>query len=244
MLILEEQSGLNAGLNRGLKIGKMLKKNVRLKNVSIKNAIKVGKVAIPIATTAMSFFPATAPIGIAAKIAKAGKFAKIAAKAGKVGRIAMKVKNSKLVKFATKIGNSKVGKFAIDNVVKPTFQNAISGGGSQQVDDNSEQPEVMQNATPTPQQLETIAQVKGVPAETLATDTQVNDASPNDAQLETISKVKDIPVENLKEEVATQKEMAKNESATPTDKPNYTIPIVLGVGAVGAVLLATSSKSN
>lgn len=244
MLILEEQSGLNAGLNRGLKIGKMLKKNVRLKNVSIKNAIKVGKVAIPIATTAMSFFPATAPIGIAAKIAKAGKFAKIAAKAGKVGRLAMKVKNSKLVKFATKIGNSKVGKFAIDNVVKPNLQNAISGGGSQQVDDNSEQPEVMQNATPTPQQLETIAQVKGVPAETLATDTQVNEASPNDAQLETISKVKDIPVENLKEEVATQKEMAKNESATPTGKTNYTIPIVLGVGAVGAVLLATSSKSN
>jgi hypothetical protein len=31
MIILEEQTGLNAGLNRGLKIGKMLKKNVRLK---------------------------------------------------------------------------------------------------------------------------------------------------------------------------------------------------------------------
>lgn len=244
MIILEEQSGLNAGLNRGLKIGKMLKKNIRLKNVSIKNAIKVGKVAIPIATTALSFFPATAPIGIAAKIAKAGKFAKIAAKAGKIGRIAMKVKNSNLVKFATKIGNSKVGKFAIDNVVKPTFKNAISGGSSEQVYDDSGQPEVMQNATPTPQQLETIAQVKGVPADTLATDTQVNEASPNDAQLETISKVKDIPVENLKEEVASQKEMAKNESATPTDKPNYTIPIVIGVGVVGAVLLATSSKSN
>ena len=102
----------------------------------------------------------------------------------------------------------------------------------------------MQNATPTPQQLETIAQVKGVPADTLATDTQVNEALPNDAQLETISKVKDIPVDNLKEEVATQKEMAKNETANPTDKPNYTIPIVIGVGALGAVLLATSSKSN
>ena len=235
MIILEEQSGLNAGLNRGLKIGKMLKKNVRLKNVSIKNAIKVGKVAIPIATTAMSFFPATAPIGIAAKIAKAGKFAKIAAKAGKIGRIAMKVK---------KIAGSKVGQFAMNNFIKPTIKNAISGGGSQQVYDDSGQVEEMQNATPTPQQLETIAQVKGVPAETLATDTQVNEASPNDAQLETISKVKDIPVENLKEEVATQKEMAKNESATPTGKTNYTIPIVLGVGAVGAVLLATSSKSN
>ena len=230
MIILEEQTGLNAGLNRGLKIGKFLKKNVRLKNVSIKNAIKVGKVAIPLATTAMSFIPGG---GIAGKILDS-----------KAGKLFTKIKSSKAVKFATKIGNSKVGKFAIKNVVKPTFKNAISGGGSEQVYDDSGQPEVMQNATPTPQQLETIAQVKGVPAETLATDAQVNEASPNDAQLETISKVKDIPVENLKEEVATQKEMAKNESATPTDKPNYTIPIVLGVGVVGAVLLATSSKSN
>ena len=230
MIILEEQSGLNAGLNRGLKIGKMLKRNVRLKNVSIKNAIKVGKVAIPLATTAMSFVPGG---GIASKILDS-----------KVGKVFTKIKNSKAVKFATKIGKTKVGKFAINNVVKPTFKNAISGGGSQQVYDDSGQSEVMQNATPTPQQLQTIAQVKGVPAETLETDSQMNEALPNDAQLETISKVKDIPVENLKEEVATQKEMAKNESATPTDKPNYTIPIVLGVGAVGAVLLATSSKSN
>lgn len=230
MIILEEQAGLNAGLNRGLKIGKMLKRNVRLKNVSIKNAIKVGKVAIPLATTAMSFIPGG---GIASKILDS-----------KVGKVLTKFKNSKAVKFATKIGNSKVGKFAINNVVKPTFKNAISGGGSQEVYDDVQTGEVMQNATPTPQQLETIAQVKGVPAETLATDTQVNEALPNDAQLETISKVKDIPVDNLKEEVATQKEMAKNETATPTDKPNYTIPIVIGVGALGAVLLATSSKSN
>ena len=223
MIILEEQTGLNAGLNRGFNIGKMLKKNVRLKNVSIKNAIKVGKVAIPLATTAMSFIPGG---GVASKILDS-----------KVGKLFTKIKNGKAVKFATKIGNSKVGKFAINNVIKPTIKNAIAYS-------DVEQGEVMQNATPTPQQLETIAQVKGVPAETLATDTQVNEASPNDAQLETISKVKDIPVENLKEEVAAQKEMAKNESATPTDKPNYTIPIVLGVGAVGAVLLATSSKSN
>lgn len=230
MIILEEQSGLNAGLNKGLKIGRMLKKNVRLKNVSIKNAIKVGKVAIPLATTAMSFIPGG---GVASKILDS-----------KAGKLFTKIKGSKAVKFATKIGKTKVGKFAINNVVKPTIKNAISGGGTKQVYDDSGQGEVMQNATPTPQQLETIAQVKGVPADTLATDTQVNEALPNDAQLETISKVKDIPVHNLKEEVATQKEMAKNETANPTDKPNYTIPIVIGVGALGAVLLATSSKSN
>lgn len=208
----------------------MLKKNVRLKNVSIKNAIKVGKVAIPLATTAMSFIPGG---GVASKILDS-----------KIGKVFTKVKNGKLVKFATKIGKTKIGKFAVNNIVKPTIKNAISGGGSQEVYDDSGQPEVMPNATPTPQQLETISQVKGVPAETLTNDALVNEASPNDAQLETISKVKDIPVENLKEEVATQREMAKNESATPPDKPNYTIPIVLGVGAVGAVLLATSSKSN
>ncbi|MEO5775474.1 MAG: hypothetical protein ABIQ27_01135 [Flavobacterium sp.] len=229
MIILEEQTGLNAGLNRGFKLGKMLKKNIRLKNVSIKNAIKVGKVAIPLATTAMSFIPGG---GIAGKILDS-----------KAGKLFTKIKSSKAVKFATKIGKSKVGKFAINNVVKPTFKNAVSGGGSEQVND-SPQSEVMQNATPTPQQLETIAQVKGVPAETLTADAETNEASPNDAQLETISRVKDIPVENLKDEVATQKEMAKNESAMPTDKPNYTIPIVIGVGVVGAVLLATSSKSN
>lgn len=230
MIILEEQSGLNAGLNRGLKIGRMLKKNVRLKNVSIKNAIKVGKVAIPLATTAMSFIPGG---GIAGKILDS-----------KAGKLFTKIKGSKAVKFATKISKTKVGKFAINNVVKPTIKNAISGGGSQQVYDDSEQGEVMQNATPTPQQLETIAQVKGIPAENLSSETQINEASPNDAQLETISQVKDIPIENLKQEVATQKEIAKNESATTTDKPNYTIPIVIGVGAVGAILLATSSKSN
>ena len=230
MIILEEQSGLNAGLNRGFKLGKMLKKNIRLKNVSIKNAIKVGKVAIPLATTAMSFIPGG---GIAGKILDS-----------KAGKLFTKIKSSKAVKFATKIGKSKVGKFAINNVVKPTFKNAISGGGSEQVYDDTPQGEVMQNATPTPQQLQTIAQVKGVSAESLTSDSDVNEASPNEAQLEAISKVKDIPIENLKEEVATQKEMAKNESATPTDKPNYTIPIVIGVGVVGAVLLAKSSKSN
>lgn len=244
MIILEEQTGLNAGLNRGLKIGKMLKKNVRLKNVSIKNAVKVGKAVVPIATTAMSFFPATAPIGIASKIAKAGKLAKIAAKAGKIGKIAMKVK---------KIAGTKVGQFALNNIVKPAVNNAISKISIQPQSISDAQPfetaeptEVMPNATPTPAQLETIAEVKGVPAESLTTDTtEIGEVVPNDAQLETISKVKDIPVQNLKEEAQVQKETAQLENGTSTtDKPNYTIPIVIGVGAVGAILLATTSKSN
>ncbi|MCL9806961.1 hypothetical protein NAT51_15600 [Flavobacterium amniphilum] len=244
MIILEEQTGLNAGLNRGLKIGKMLKKNIRLKNVSIKNAVKVGKAVVPIATTAMSFFPATAPIGIASKIAKAGKLTKIATKAGKIGKIAMKVK---------KIAGTKVGKLALNKIIKPVVNNAISKINNQpqsisnvQQFETTEPVEIMPNATPTPAQLETIAEVKGVPAESLTTgkaDTGV--AVPNDAQLETISKVKDIPVQNLKEEVQAQKETAQLESgASTSDKSNYTIPIVIGVGAVGVILLVTSSKSN
>ena len=244
MIILEEQTGLNAGLNRGLKIGKMLKKNVRLKNVSIKNAVKVGKAVVPIATTAMSFFPATAPIGVASKIAKSGKLAKIAAKAGKIGKIAMKVK---------KIAGTKVGQFALNNIVKPAVNNAVSKFSNQpqstsdsQSFETAEPAEVMQNVTPTPAQLETIAEVKGVTAESLTTGTtETGEVVPNDVQLDAISKVKDIPVQNLKEEVQAQKEMAQLESGVLTkDKPNYTIPIIIGVGAVGAILLATSSKSN
>lgn len=226
MIILEEQTGLNAGLNRGLKIGKMLKKNVRLKNVSIKNAIKVGKAAIPLATAAMSFIPGG---GIASKILDS-----------KVGRILTKVKNGKVVKFATKIANSKVGKFAINNVVKPTVKNAFANNQIEA----SEPVEVMSNATPTPAQLETIAEVKGVPAESLTTGTPTGEAVPNDAQIETLSQVKDIPVESLKEEVQMQRENAKIESSVTTDKPNYTIPIVIGAVVVGGILLVTSSKSN
>ncbi|MGX7666298.1 hypothetical protein [Flavobacterium pedocola] len=238
MIILEEQTGLNAGLNRGLKIGKMLKKNVRLKNVSIKNAVKVGKKLVPIASMAMSIIPGG---GIASKLLDS-----------KVGKILTKVKSSKAIKLATKLGKSKVGKFAINNVVKPTIKNAFAGNQSQPVYnelqqvETSEPVEVMPNATPTPAQLETIAEVKGVPAESLTTSTtETGEAVPNDVQLETISKVKDIPVQNLKEEAQAQRETAQIENGvTTSDKPNYTIPIVIGVGAVGAILLATSSKSN
>jgi hypothetical protein len=225
MLILEEQTGLNAGLNRGLKIGKFLKRNVRLKNVSIKNAVKVGKEVAPIASVAMTFVPGG---GIASKLMNSN-----------LVKVLTKVKNGKAVKFATKIANSKVGKFALNNVVKPTMNNALSNN---QIE-TSEPVEVMSNATPTPAQLETIAQTKGVSAESITTGTPTGEGVPNQAQLETLSNVKDIPVENLKEEAALQREVAKTESVS-TDKPNYILPIVIGVGAVGAIFLVTSSKSN
>lgn len=231
MVILEDHTGLNAGLNKGLKIGKMLKKNVRLRNVSIKNAVKVGKKIVPIASMAMSIIPGG---GLVSKVLDS-----------KVGKILTKVKSSKALKFATKLGKTKIGKLAINNVVKPAFQNTIAGNQPQQIE-ASEPVEVMPNATPTPAQIETIAQVKGVPAESLTTGTPTGEAVPNDAQIETLSQVKDIPVQNLKEEVQAQRETAQIENGTiSTDKPNYTIPIVVGVGVLGAVvLLAKSSKSN
>ncbi|WP_395074573.1 hypothetical protein [Flavobacterium sp.] len=237
MIILEEQTGLNAGLNKKLKIGSFIKRNIKSakKDISIKNAIKIGKVAIPLATTAMSFIPGG---GIAGKLLDS-----------KAGKLFNKVKNSKVSKFATKIGKSRIGKLAINNVVKPTIKNAFAGNQAQPVYNNiqqmetSEPVEAMPNATPTPAQLDTIAQVKGVTAETLTTGTSTGEAVPNEAQIDTLSQVKDIPAQNLKEEALTQREIAKNETLS-TDKPNYTIPIVIGVVAVGGILLATSSKSN
>ena len=225
MVILEEQTGLNAGLNKGLKIGKMLKKNVRLRNVSLKNAIKVGKAAIPLATTAMSIIPGG---GVVGKILDS-----------KVGKILNKVKSTKVGKLATKIAKTKVGKIAINKVVKPAVNNAIAGTQIK----TAEPVQVMPNSTPTPAQLETIAEVKGVPAESISKGIVTGEAVPNEAQLETLSSVKDIPVENLKEEAQLQKETAQIENGTvPTNKPNYIIPIVIGAVAVGGILLVTSSK--
>lgn len=236
MIVLEEQTGLNAGLNRGLKIGKMLKKNVRLRNVSIKNAIKVGKAVAPLATTAMSFVPGG---GVAGKLLNS-----------KAGKLFTKVKNGKAVKLASKLSKSKVGKFAINKVIQPTVKNAFSNNQMPFDDNNIDQKEtskpveVMPNTTPTPAQLETIAEVKGVSAETLSSGTPTGEAVPNEAQIETISKFKDIPMQDLKEEAQTQKEIANSDNLA-TKKPNYTIPMVIGIGVLGAVvLLTTSSKSN
>lgn len=214
MIVLEEQMGLNAGLNKGLKIGKMLKKNVRLRNVSLKNAVKVGKVAIPIAT---SFIPGG---GIASKLLNS-----------KVGKIFTKVKNGKLVKTISKVAGSKVGQFAMNNVVKPMIKQP-SADLSEQIPEENLQQEL------TPAQVQSIAQVKG-------TDLGEVGSTANQAQIETLSAIKDIPSEDLKQEALSQREEAQNQNTTtePT-KPNYVLPIVLGVVAVGGIYLATSSTSN
>lgn len=209
--------GLNAGLNKGFKIGKMLKKNVRLRNVSLKNAVKVGKVAVPIAT---SFVPGG---GVATKLLNS-----------KVGKVLTKVKNGKLVKTISKVAGSKAGQFAINNVVKPIIKQQV-----QPTADMSEQ--ILQENLPqelSPAQVQSIAQVKGM-------DTSEIGTTANEAQLETLSAIKDIPSEDLKQEALSQKEEAQNQSTTtePT-KTNYVLPIVLGVVAVGGIYLASNLTSN
>lgn len=215
MIVLEEQMGLNAGLNKGLKIGKMLKKNVRLRNVSLKNAVKVGKVAIPIAT---SIIPGG---GVASKLLNS-----------KVGKVFSKVKNGKFIKTISKVAGSKVGQFAMNNVVKPMIKQPSVDMSEQQIPEENLPQEL------TPAQVQSIAQVKGFDASEVGT-------TPNDVQLETLSAIKDIPSEDLKQEALSQKEEAQNLSATTEpSKPNYVLPIVLGVVAVGGIYLATSSTSN
>ncbi|WP_395077747.1 hypothetical protein [Flavobacterium sp.] len=97
-------NGLNAGLNKGLKVGKFLKKNVRMRNVSLKNAIKVGKFVAPIAS---SFIPGGAI---------AGKGIKLLSKAGKVGRFATKVASSKAVRGAVRFAKNPAVRGFIPNL--------------------------------------------------------------------------------------------------------------------------------
>lgn len=87
-MTFEEQNGLNAGLNKGIKLKKVLKK------VSLKNAVKLVKNGLPIATSLI-------PVG---------------------GPVVSKVVNSKVGKFASKISNSKAVKKA-GSVIK-TVKNA------------------------------------------------------------------------------------------------------------------------
>ena len=98
-------NGLNAGLNKGLKVGKFLKRNVRMRNVSLKNAIKVGKFVAPIAS---SFIPGGAI---------AGKGVKLLSKAGKVGRFATKVASSKAVRGALRLAKNPAVKGFIPNAI-------------------------------------------------------------------------------------------------------------------------------
>lgn len=99
------ENGLNAGLNKGLKVGKMLKKNVRLKNVNLKNTIKVVKLG----TTVASFVPGASAVGKGLSILEKAK------KTG-AGRFAMKLANSKLAKKGIALKNSQIGRKLTSNI--------------------------------------------------------------------------------------------------------------------------------
>lgn len=98
MIIIEGGgAGLNAGLNKGFL--KKLKLKSITRQISIKNAVKVGKFAIPIAT---SIIPMG---GTATKLLNS-----------KLGKSIGKVVKSKLVKKGIALSKTKVGKFAVSQV--------------------------------------------------------------------------------------------------------------------------------
>lgn len=86
--------------NEGLGKPKWMKQ-IRMRNVSLKNAVKVGKFAIPIAT---SIIPGG---GAATKILDS-----------KVGRSIGKIAKSKLVKKVVKLSKTKAGKMVLGQVKK------------------------------------------------------------------------------------------------------------------------------
>ncbi len=227
MIIDENEIGLGYGLNKGLKVGKFLKKNVRLKNVNLKNAIAVGSIAA-------SFVPAG---GVATKLAT--KLTKL----GKVG---------KLAKGAIKLANTKVGKFVLNKAKQGIALNSKEANVVNQIavaqDVDNSTPNVM-----TPEQFENASAGTGAiqsdaPIVSSAPVVRTNNTSvPNEAQIETLAKVKEIPKENLVEEAQNQQKEADSikEAGTGAPKKDNTM-LYVGIGAVAVVGigLAMSKGSN
>ena len=185
--------GLNSGLNKGLKIGKFLKKNVRMRNVSLKNAVKVGKFAIPIAT---SLIPGGAMVG---------KGLSLLSKAGKVGKIASKIVGSKAVSSVVKFAqNPAVKQFTSGISINNALPATQSDYGSEEA--NFDAPVVQQggqiiSANPIPQPVVQIPQqsfdsggstavtqsamipVKEANVEALASDSPMNTQTKNNTML-------------------------------------------------------------
>lgn len=140
-MIVLEQDGLNGSYAEGLNAKKRgFLKGIRLKDVSLKNAIKVAKVAAPIA---LSFIP----VGGGAASSFAGKAISKLSKTG-VGRVGLKIANSKTVASISKVAKSEVGQAAI-KLASPLVKNAKAA--------LLEQTGVL----PNDEQLETLAVAKG-----------------------------------------------------------------------------------
>lgn len=238
-----DDDGLNGGLNKrrknngeGTKVGKFLRKNVRVKNVNLKNAIAIGSIA-------SSIIPGGQVAGIGAKLLKAGKAGKLATKAlaltkTKAGSFVLgKVKQGIALTrqekgFVTKIAVAQDEDPNTPNVLTPAQFNEATANNPEKV--QADAPLIKNDLTPA--QAQTIAEVKGVTPE-------VSNA-PTMEQVETISKLKEIPVENLKDEVKTQMEdSAKTENKVDSGKNDDTSktkvsPVMIAGGV--AVLLGVA----
>lgn len=242
MLILEEQ-GLGAGLNKrsrknngeGTKVGRFFRKNVRARNINIKNAVAFG-------TIAASFIPAGKVAGIGAKLVKAGKIGKLATKAIALSQTAVgafvldKVKqglplNRNEQQVVTNIAVAQDQDATTPNVLSPEEFNAVAPNAVQA--DAPQMPSV-----PTPAQIKTIAQVKGVSPESIA-NASTGDAVPNDAQVEAIANLKGIPAEDLKEEANNLKDAP---GTSPVKKGNKTLLIGGGIAALLLVGFVATRK--
>jgi hypothetical protein len=216
-----DPNGLGAGLNKGLKVGKFLKKNVRMRNVSLKNAVKVGKFAIPIATSII-------PGG-----AIAGKGLSLLSKAGKVGKFATKIARSKVVQGAVNLSKTATVKDLTGNVnVRDFLPPTTTDYGSQEA--NYDPPIIQQGG-----QAIAASSISQIPAPALSTIQQNSfpSSSPTMATTEQLLPVK---------EVAPPSETAQgvmDNPLNPQPKNNMLLYVGGGIAVLGIIYLATK-KSN
>ena len=247
MIIDDNEIGLGFGLNKrrknngeGSRVGKFLRKNVRVKNINVKNAIAAASIGA-------SFIPG------------AGAGAAIAIKAAKIGKI---TKAAQLALKAKKLLSSGVGR-AIMGVVK----NKLATG--QQINQNEEafvnQVVVAQDTDPntpnitTPEEFNQIApgsvQANAPTVKVSANEVNrfvgsgnENSSGPSEEQLETISKMKGIPKENLTEEAQNQQKEADNVkgagSNPPSKKNNTMLYVAGGIGVLAVIGIAMSKSST
>jgi hypothetical protein len=208
-----DPNGLGAGLNKG-KIGKFFKKNVRLRNVSLKNAVKVGKFVVPIATSII-------PGG-----AIAGKGLSLLSKAGKVGRFASKIARSKVVKGAVNLSkNQSVKEFTGSVGVRDFLPPTTTDYGSEQA--NYDAPLIQQGGQ---------AILANVQRESPVVNTQnsFSSSSPTSQELLPVKEV--VPPSNAEQGASDNPLIAQ-------PKDNTMLYVGGGIALLGVIYLATK-KSN
>jgi hypothetical protein len=211
----QDPNALGAGLNRG-KIGRFLKKNARLRNISLKNAIKVGKFVVPIASSII-------PGG-----AIAGKGLSLLSKSGKIGRFATKIARSKVVKGAVKLSKNKTvkgytGAIGIRNFLPRTTTNY----GSEQA--NFDTPLIQQGGQALPANL--------IPPATMPAIMQ----NPYTSSSATMPSEQMLAVKEVAPPMEAEQSTNENPlSAQP--KNNTMLYVGGGIALLGIIYLATKKK--